>query len=73
MATTKKTFPIAFKTCKIADIKEWCIANDKMDWLREVAKEKPHFFVVRNKFFRTFAPDCIPVAEPKKKPWWELD
>lgn len=66
-----KKFPIEYKTCKIADIKEWCAANGKMDWLKAVAEEKPHFFVVRNKFFKTFAPECIPVAKAKKAPWWD--
>ena len=66
-----KKFPIEYKTCKIADIKAWCLANDKMGWLKEVAKDKPHFFVVRNKFFATFAPECIPVAKKKAAPWWD--
>lgn len=69
MATKK--FPIEYKTCKINDIKEWCLANGKMDWLREVAKEKPHFFVVRNKFFATFAPEAMPKAKEKKAAWWD--
>jgi hypothetical protein len=66
-----KKFPVDFKTCTIASIKQWCLANDKMEWLKEVAKDKPGFFTVRKKFFETFAPDAIPAAKPKKIAWWD--
>ena len=69
MATKK--FPVDYKTCNIASIKQWCAANDKTEWLKEVGKEKPNFFTLRKKFFETFAPDCIPTPKEKKVPWWD--
>ena len=61
-----------YKTCKYTDIKAWCLANDKKDWLKETARTcDKKFFKLRDKFFSTYAPEKMPVAKPKARNMWD--
>lgn len=64
-------------------IKDYCVENGQVDWLKKVAKTKvPNdkngrkrkisFIEIRNEFAEKFFPAIVPVAKPKKKSIYEL-
>jgi hypothetical protein len=67
-----------YKTMKIENIIEWCVANKQVEWLKaEVAKpfynkdgsaRKITFVELKINFVRKFMPEIAPKATGEKKP-----
>ena len=64
-------------------IKEYCVDNGHVDWLKKLAKSKvPNdkngvkrrisFIEIRNEFTKKFFPALVPVAKPKKKSIYDI-
>ena len=70
-----------FKTIKFEAIKEWCIANNQVAWLKKAAKEQyfnedgtPRdisYVDLKLAFFDKFFPELAPKRKEKKPTIWE--
>ena len=58
-----------YQKMTIGDIKEWCKANNQVEWLKDYALtpnadgKKPTFFSIKKAFCKKFMPEIM----PKKK------
>lgn len=60
-----------YKKMNMNDIINWCVANGEVAWLKEQAKKKPSFLIVKKAFAEKFMPEIIPTAKKKNPTWWE--
>ena len=65
MATVVKVEVLEYKTCKSADIIDWCKKNDKVDWLKLTSPDCKTFFQLRKAFFTMFMPEQMPAKKSK--------
>lgn len=66
---------VKFMECKFEDIVDWCKANNKVDWLKDITadyleanEKKMSFLELRLAFYREFFPELAPKASKAKKP-----
>lgn len=60
-----------YQKMSFADIKEWCVANGKVDWLKAQRKNEPTFIQLKVAFAKEFMPEIMPVAKPKGPTMWD--
>ena len=53
-----------YKTLKYPQLEDWCFENGKEDWLE--AHLDMSFMALKYEFAKTFMPEILPVAQPKK-------
>lgn len=66
-----KAITFTFKKCNGDDIINWCTDNNQVAWLKVAAADNQNFLKLKRAFFEKFAPELIPVAKPKTKPFWK--
>lgn len=61
-----------YQKAKADDIITWCVANNKVDWLKKTAaktygdnRRKITFFELKRAFFEEFMPEQLPKAKDK--------
>jgi hypothetical protein len=60
-----------YKMMNIDDIINWCKENGEVAWLKEQAKNKPSFFVLKKAFVGKFMPEIKPVKKEQEPTMWE--
>lgn len=71
-----------YRTLNIEEIIAWCKENNQVQWIKdkvhETRKDKDGneraitFIEVKREFAKTFMPEILPVAKPKRKTMLEL-